>query len=52
MNGSTQYPARFLYTKYETFNFVFHSAYLVGIRAEPLSRNKNSLCRPRSGPLI
>jgi hypothetical protein len=52
MNGSTQYPARFFYTKYETFDFIFHSAYLVGIRAEPLSRTKNSLCRPRSGPLI
>jgi hypothetical protein len=52
MNGSTQYPARFFYTKYETFDFIFHSAYLVRIRAEPLSRTKNSLCRPRSWPLI
>jgi hypothetical protein len=25
MNGSTQYPARFFYAKYETFDFVFHS---------------------------
>jgi|SRR5467141_2388077 hypothetical protein len=34
MNGSTQYPARFFCAKYETFDCVFHSAYLVGIRAE------------------
>jgi len=32
MNGSTQYPARFFYANYETFDCVFHSAYLVGIR--------------------
>ena len=24
MNGGTQYPARFFYAEYETFNFVFH----------------------------
>ncbi len=24
MNGGTQYPARFFYAEYETFNFVLH----------------------------
>jgi hypothetical protein len=28
INGSTQYPARFFYANYETFDFVFHFAYL------------------------
>jgi hypothetical protein len=28
MNSSTQYPARFFYANYETFDFVFDSAYL------------------------
>ena len=34
INGITQYRARFFCAKYETFDFVFHSAYLVGIRAQ------------------
>jgi hypothetical protein len=48
MNGSSQYPARFFYTKYETFDFIFHSAYLVGIRAEPF---KSYQKQPSSSPL-
>ena len=39
MNGSTQYPARFFYANYETFDCVFHSAYLVGIRT-PLAMRR------------
>ena len=31
INGSAQYLARFSYANYETFDFVFHSAYVVGI---------------------
>jgi hypothetical protein len=34
INGSTQYRARFFCAKYETFDCVFHSFYLFGIRAE------------------
>ena len=34
INGSTQYRARFFCAKYETFDCVLHSSYLVGIRAE------------------
>jgi len=39
INGSTQYPARFFYANYETFDFVFHSAYLVGIRTPLLIKH-------------
>jgi hypothetical protein len=39
INGGTQYPARFFYANYETFDFVFHSAYLVGIRTPLLIKH-------------
>jgi len=37
INGSTQHPARFFCAKYETFDCVFHSAYLVAIKVEDKS---------------
>ena len=37
INGGTQYRARFFCAKYETFDCVFHSAYLVAIKVEDKS---------------
>jgi len=39
INSSTQYPARFFYANYETFDFVFHFAYLVGIKTPLLIKH-------------
>ena len=44
LNGSTQYPARFFCAEYETFNFVFHSDYLVGISTPMRCAPTSSRC--------